>query len=256
MTLFCVISFPVKVMVFGHSIWLHTIMESLGVFIGMRLYFYNKRKLNSITPFLTSLYVLIGATAGALIGTKLIGNLEDPQQLFHQPFSFIRFWTNNTIVGGLMFGLIGVEFAKKLIKHNESTGDPMVLPLIIAIAIGRIGCFFTGVYEGTYGLPTTSILGMYLGDAYLRHPVALYEIAFLIVLTIFLKWFKKRYSYNAGVLFQLFMLSYFTFRFLLDFIKPRVYLIANLGTIQICCLLVMGYYLWKLKKEMPFISKN
>lgn len=48
--------------------------------------------------------------------------------------------------------------------------------------IGRIGCFLTGIYEETYGIPTDSVFGMHLGDQYLRHPVALYEIGFLIAL--------------------------------------------------------------------------
>jgi hypothetical protein len=46
---------------------------------------------------------LIGATAGALFGSKLIGNLENPYTIFEN-FSFQKFWSSNTIVGGLAFG--------------------------------------------------------------------------------------------------------------------------------------------------------
>jgi len=125
----------------------------------------------------------------------------------------------------------------------------MVFPLITAIAIGRIGCFYTGVFEQTYGLPTSSPLGMYLGDAYKRHPVALYEIAFLLLLFVGLQLFKRRYNYRNGVLFQLFMLSYFSFRFLLDFIKPRAIILLELSTIQITCIVVIIYYIYLLKNE-------
>jgi len=238
--------FPVTFHIFGKTVLAHPVFETLGIFLGMRFYFYLKRKSTEKLSFNTSAAVLIGATAGALLGSKLIGNLENPYVLFEN-FSFKRFWTNNTIVGGLAFGLIGVEWAKKIVGHKESTGDLIVYPLILAIIIGRIGCFLTGIHEETYGLPTDSMFGMHLGDEYLRHPVALYEIGFLILLWISLKIVEKKKKYPSGFIFQVFMLSYFTFRFFLDFIKPRIEIVGNLGTIQLVCLSVIIYYIYKIK---------
>lgn len=245
--------FPVTFHIFGKTILAHPVFETLGIFIGMRFYFYLKRKSKEKVSFNISAAVLIGATAGALLGSKLIGNLENPHKLFEH-FDFKTFWTNNTIVGGLAFGLIGVELAKKVVGHKESTGDLIVFPLMLAMIIGRIGCFLTGVHEETYGLPTDSIFGMHLGDSYLRHPVALYEIAFLVVLWIVLKIIQNRGKYPSGFVFQLFMLSYFTFRLLLDFIKPRLELIGNLGTIQLVCIGVIIYYIYKIRKTKTVIS--
>ncbi|RKE78518.1 prolipoprotein diacylglyceryl transferase family protein [Chryseobacterium sp. AG363] len=238
--------FPVTFHIFGKTILAHPLFEAAGMFLGMRYYFYLKRKSKEKLSFNTSAAVLIGATAGALIGSKLIGNLENPYALFEN-FSFRKVWSNNTIVGGLAFGLLGVELAKKIVHHKESTGDLIVFPLILAMIIGRIGCFLTGVYEETYGIPTDSVFGMHLGDQYLRHPVALYEIAFLILLWIGLKYIQSRKKYASGFIFQLFMLSYFTFRFLLDFIKPRIEIIGNIGTIQMVCICVIIYYIYKIK---------
>ncbi|MGN7865624.1 prolipoprotein diacylglyceryl transferase [Chryseobacterium sp. 22458] len=238
--------FPVTFHIFGKTILAHPIFEAVGMFIGMRYYFYLKRKSKEKLSFNTSAAVLIGATAGALLGSKLIGNLENPYMMF-EDFSFQKFWSSNTIVGGLAFGLLGVEFAKKIVHHKESTGDLIVFPLMLAIIIGRIGCFLTGIYEETYGLPTDSVFGMHLGDQYLRHPVALYEIGFLIVLWGCLKYIQYRKKYHSGFLFQVFMLSYFTFRFLLDFIKPRVEIAGNLGTIQIVCICIIIYYIYTIK---------
>jgi prolipoprotein diacylglyceryltransferase len=238
--------FPVTFNIFGKTILAHPLFEAAGIFIGMRYYFYLKRKSAEKMSFNTSAAVLIGATAGALIGSKLIGNLENPYTLIEN-FSFKRFWTNNTIVGGLAFGLIGVEWAKKIVGHKESTGDMIVFPLILAMIIGRIGCFLTGIHEETYGIPTDSFFGMHLGDQYLRHPVALYEIAFLIVLWIVLKIIKNKNKFPSGFIFQLFMICYFSFRFMLDFIKPKVEIIAGLGTIQLVCVAVIFYYFFKLR---------
>ncbi|WP_312346299.1 prolipoprotein diacylglyceryl transferase [Chryseobacterium binzhouense] len=245
--IFDFMDFPVTFQIFGHTILAHPVLETIGIFIGMRYYFYLKRKSKEKLSFNISAAVLIGATAGALLGSKLIGNLENPYVFFND-FDFKRFWTNNTIVGGLAFGLIGVEWAKKIVGHKESTGDLIVFPLILAMIIGRIGCFLTGIHEETYGIPTDFIFGMHLGDEYLRHPVALYEITFLIVLWIILKTIQDKKIYPSGFVFQIFMLSYFSFRFMLDFIKPKIEIIGNLGTIQITCLCIIFYYFLKLRK--------
>ena len=240
------IDFPVTISLFGKAILLHPVLETLGIFISMRYYGFLKSRSKEKLSLIISLSILIGATAGALIGSKLIGNLEKPSVLFYEPFNFKRFWTNNTIVGGLAFGLIGVELAKKIVGHKESTGDLIVFPLLLAMIIGRIGCFFTGIYEETYGLPTDSIFGMHLGDQYLRHPVALYEIVFLILLWILLVILKKKKRFPSGFIFQIFMLSYFSFRFFLDFIKPREVIIWNCSTIQLVCIAVIFYHIYKI----------
>lgn len=243
------LNFPVTVDWFGNSIYLHTILETVGIFLGMRYYYFLKRKSKIKSSLTVSLAVLLGATAGGLIGSKLIGNLEDPMPFLQGQIPFDVFWHSNTIVGGLAVGLIGVEIAKKLVHHSSSTGDLMVFPLILALVIGRIGCFSMGIYEETYGIITESIFGMELGDAVLRHPVALYEIVFLLVLAVILNSIRHKSYYYSGLLFQLFMLSYFSFRFLLDFIKPRVELIFGLGTIQIVCILVILYYIYVIRKH-------
>lgn len=245
--------FPVTFQIFGKTILAHPVFETLGVFLAMRYYFYLKRKSPEKLSFNISAAILIGATAGALIGSKLIGNLENPHVLFEN-FNLKRFWTNNTIVGGLAFGLMGVELAKKMVSHKESTGDLIVFPLILAMIIGRIGCFLTGIHEETYGIPTDSIFGMHLGDEYLRHPVALYEIAFLLFIWFELKMIARKNKYSSGFLFQLFMLSYFTFRFLLDFIKPKIEIIGNLGTIQLVCLCVIIYYIYNIKSSTILLN--
>ena len=245
------IDFPVTVELFGHSVLIHPILETVGIFIAMRYYaFLRKRNKSSLTT-IQSFSIIIGALIGALLGSKIIGTLENPQALLDAKNQFLFFWTSNTIVGGLTFGLIGVEIAKKIIGHKESTGDLIVFPLILAMIIGRIGCFLTGVYEQTYGIETTSIFGMNLGDGLLRHPVALYEIVYLILLWIVLKIIQKKYIYPSGYLFQIFMLAYFLFRFCLDFIKPIHPLFLGLSSIQLTCVCVIIYYIFKLLQTQP-----
>ncbi|HEY9258193.1 prolipoprotein diacylglyceryl transferase family protein, partial [Chitinophaga sp.] len=140
-------------------------------------------------------------------------------------------------------GLAGVELIKKAIGERESTGDLFVYPLILAMIIGRIGCFSMGIYEETYGLPTSLPSGMNLGDGLLRHPVSLYEIIFLAALWALLAFISQRWPLVNGGRFKLFMIAYLLFRFLLDFIKPGYRFAFGLGSIQLACLAGLCYYL-------------
>ena len=245
------IDFPISIDIFGHSVLIHPILESVGIFIAMRYYAFLRKRNKSSLSTIQSFGIIIGALIGALLGSKIVGTLENPQALLEAKNQFLFFWTSNTIVGGLTLGLIGVELTKKIIKHKESTGDLIVFPLILAMIIGRIGCFLTGVYEQTYGIETTSIFGMNLGDGLMRHPVALYEIVYLLLLWIVLKIIQKKYIYPSGYLFQIFMLAYFLFRFCLDFIKPIHPLFLGLSSIQLTCVCVIIYYIFKLLQTKP-----
>ncbi|WP_282630821.1 prolipoprotein diacylglyceryl transferase [Empedobacter sedimenti] len=248
------IDFPVTVELFGHSVLIHPILETIGIFIAMRYYAFLRKRNKSSLSTIQSFSIIIGALIGALLGSKIVGTLENPQALLDAKNQFLFFWTSNTIVGGLTFGLIGVEIAKKIIGHKESTGDLIVFPLILAMIIGRIGCFLTGVYEQTFGVETTSIFGMDLGDGLLRHPVALYEIVYLIILWIILKIVQKKYIYPSGYLFQIFMMAYFLFRFCLDFIKPIHPIFLGLSSIQLTCACVIIYYIFKLSQTKPCLK--
>lgn len=202
--------------------------------------FLRKRNTDVITSN-NRLSIILGAALGALVGSRLVGFLENP---------LIEFTLNNaitllntkTIMGGLFGGLLGVELAKKIINESQSSGDLFVFPIILGIFIGRIGCFLSGINEFTYGKVTTSAFGMDLGDGLLRHPTSLYELFFLIFLFIALKTVNNRLQLKNGDLFKIFMLSYFGFRFCIEFLKPNVFYTFGLSSIQILCVICWLYY--------------
>jgi phosphatidylglycerol:prolipoprotein diacylglycerol transferase len=53
-----------------------------------------------------------------------------------------------TVLGGLLGGWIAVEFGKRGLGLHQPTGDGFALPLAVALACGRLGCFFTGCCAG------------------------------------------------------------------------------------------------------------
>lgn len=225
-------------------------METLGIFIGARYYWFLRKKQPQTykTDTLTNLSVISGALIGAVIGLHLLGSLENLPLWLSQPHKIKYLLLNKTLVGGLLGGLIGVETAKQIVNEKRSTGDLFVFPLLIGMIIGRIGCLSAGVYEETYGIPSHLPWAMNLGDNIPRHPVNLYEIIFLLLLFIGLKTYQQKHpNLKSGLLFKYFMIAYLSFRFLLDFIKPGWKYFLHLSIIQTACILGIAYYIFIMK---------
>lgn len=225
----------------GWSINVHLILEYLAFFTAYRYYVYLKKRTPDVISSSNRLSIILGAAVGAFVGSRVVGILENPTiDVSNIPWMLL--YNTKTIMGGLFGGLLGVEVTKKIIGEKNSSGDLFTLPIIAGIFIGRIGCFLSGINEFTYGTTTSFFMGMDLGDDALRHPIALYELMFLVVLFFVL---KKRYYGDrlpSGMLFKIFMLSYFGFRFMIEFIKPNVFFMLGLSTIQWLCIICFVYY--------------
>ena len=231
---------PFEPVVLGYKINIHLILEYLAFFIAFRYYIHLRKGTKDTISNLNRLSIILGAAVGALLGSRIVAILENPIFTFDVTV-LMKLLNSKTIMGGLFGGLLGVEIAKKIIGEKQSSGDLFVFPIIVGIFIGRIGCFLSGINEFTYGKETHFFLGMNLGDDLKRHPIALYELVFLILLFLIL-WKIKQKDLKNGLLFQYFMISYFGFRFFIEFLKPNVFFILGLSSIQILCVICLLYY--------------
>lgn len=239
----------------------HLIFETLAFVLGYRYFLHLRAKQADPITDHRRTWIFIGAALGALAGSRILGLLEEPQVLFSGKEPWYRLLQYKTMVGGLLGGLAGVELTKRRLGEKRSSGDLFTYPLIIGIIIGRIGCFLNGTHEPTFGLPTTAWTGMDLGDGLLRHPVTLYEIAFLGLLWVGLQWLERRYQLQEGLRFKLFMIAYLGFRFAIEFLKPRHPVAAGLSAIQFACMAAWLYYgntlaALLLNRNALFVPKN
>ncbi len=232
---------PFEPSILGVNINIHLILEYLAFFISYKYYSTLRKQQKDPISSNNRLSIMIGAGIGALIGSRLVGVIENPYNILELK-NFIALYNTKTIMGGLFGGLIGVELTKKIIHEKESSGDLFTFPIIIGIIIGRIGCFLSGTKEFTYGKQTSFFTGLDLGDGIMRHPTSLYEIVFLISLFFFLKKITLHTKKEKGLLFKSFMLLYFGFRFFIEFIKPNTFFMFGLSTIQWLCVICILYY--------------
>ncbi len=232
--------FPINFHLGGIEIPSHLIFYLLAFFLGFKYYIYLRNKKGDFIVEDQRWVLIIGAMIGALFGSKLLAALESPE-LFFDPPSFLFYLQGQTIVGGLLGGVIGVELAKKIVGEKRSTGDLFTFPLIFGIIIGRIGCFLTGVSDRTIGVASSLPWAFDQGDGIARHPTSLYEIIFLVCLFFILKKLEQKNLKN-GMIFKIFIFSYVLFRFIIEFIKPIVPILLGLSAIQITCLIGIFYF--------------
>lgn len=236
--------FPFTIHIGSLQLPLHSLFEMLAYFLGFRYYQYLRQRQGDVFDTHTRMVLLAAAIFGALAGSRIIGILERPGEWQEVSNIWIYFFSNKTILGGLLGGLAGVELVKWKLHEQRSSGDLLVYPLLLGMIIGRIGCFTMGVYEPAYGLPTNSLLGMNLGDGISRHPVALYEVCFLLLLWAALQQTRTRLPLAPGALYKLFMIAYLFFRLLVEYCKPHyAYPYTGLSAIQLTAITGLVYYL-------------
>lgn len=221
--------------------WVHSAFAYAGMALGAAMWraaVRRQRTGGALAP--GNFAVLVGLLLGAALGNKLVFLVERPDVASAIWQARTLVWPGQSIVGGLLGGLIGVEIAKQLTGQTRSTGDAMVWPIAVGLAIGRIGCLLAGLHDDTYGLPTTQPWGMDFGDGVARHPTQLYEIAVVLALG----WVLQRARFaTPGLAFKLFLSAYLLWRFTVEFLKPvPVAYPLGLSGIQWTCLVALAVY--------------
>ncbi|HEX4536449.1 MAG TPA: prolipoprotein diacylglyceryl transferase family protein [Candidatus Acidoferrum sp.] len=235
------LGFPVYFRLGSLQLHPHVVFETLAYAGAFRLYLYERRRRGDVLDDTNRWWVIAAAAIGAVAGSRMLYWLEDPSLALHEWNNLAFLTGGKTIVGALIGGLFAVEWTKKRLSIAPRTGDLFAMPLCTGIAIGRIGCFLTGTDDHTVGAVTTLFWGVNFGDGVFRHPSQLYESAFALLLLIFL-WVRSKRPHPQGDIFKIFMVAYFSFRLVGDFLKPDVRIITGLSSIQWACLLMLFYY--------------
>ncbi len=227
-------TFPVYISLGPWQVHPHGLFDFLAYVVGGQVYWLLRRQGKvQRHPFEKMMWVIVGMAGGAMVGAKVLAWAEMWPTFWAHHAEPAVWLGGKTIAGGLMGGWIGVEIAKRFVGLRESTGDSVVFAVIVGIAIGRLGCFFTGLSDNTYGIASSLPWAVNFGDGVPRHPTQLYESAFLLALGAGL-WMMRRHQLPNGTVFRLFMASYLLFRFAIEFIKPREFRAAcGLSPIQI-----------------------
>ncbi len=181
----------------------------------------------------------IGGLVGAMTGAKLPFLFSDWDQFLS---GAAWFTDGKTILTGLVGGYLGVEAAKWACEIRTKTGDSFLIPVAVAIAIGRIGCFFGGC---CYGTPTELPWGIVFSqvDAIARHPTQLYETLFHLSAAA-IGWWAQERNLFSGHRIKIYIACYAGYRFLSETIRPEAKIFCGCTAYQMASLLIAGLMIW------------
>jgi prolipoprotein diacylglyceryltransferase len=182
----------------------------------------------------------IALAVGAVIGAWAFGTANTAAGGHFAP--------SHSVAGALAGGIAAVELWKWRAGVRQSTGGAFVLPLAVGIAVGRLGCFFAGTVDFTYGTPSTLPWAVDLGDGVARHPVQLYESAAMGLFALMLmRAMLSGRQWTREHAFHAFAIVYAVQRFVWEFFKPYPALVGPLNLFHLLMLGMIAYGLiwWK-----------
>lgn len=226
----------------------------VGLTILVALKLFKKNNISIDLVFSLTSYLIIAGLVGARLGYILFYN---PLFYLNNPKEIIFINHGGLSSHGMTLGIIIMLFLLfKLKKINKKTIDLLIIPIPIVAAFIRLGNFFNSELVGrSTNLSWAVRFPNYEANPILRHPVQIYELITALAIFLILYFLYKnlvfdknldssgikKYSNKLPVLSitALFILLYFSSRFVLEFFKE--YQIFNSG-------LTMGQYL-----SIPFI---
>ncbi len=230
----------------------HLLLESLAYFAAARWYW--RAQAVGVQPSARDRFVLLAcAVFGAAFGSKGLHVLEHLPAL--QRRGDLSLWLGGkSVLGGFLGGTLAVEIGKRAIGWRRATGDAWVTPIVIGLVIGRLGCQLSGLWDQTYGNPTSLPWGWDYGDGISRHPVAAYEILGVLLLFVAI---RDRWQNQAGARYAALLFGYCALRLGLEWLKPPfgpvaagtlpVALYGGLSAIQWAAILGLAWFgaLWR-----------
>ena len=182
----------------------------------------------------------VALALGALMGAWLFGSANSLRALVAAP--------SHSIGGALAGGIIAVELWKWRKGVTQSTGGAFALPLATGIAIGRLGCFFSGLPDYTYGSPSGAAWAVDIGDGVARHPVQLYEaLAMALFAAVLVRARQAGAAWSTNHAFHALIIFYAAQRFAWEFLKPYPPLVGGLNVFHMLMagLVIYGVVWWR-----------
>lgn len=202
-------------------------------------------------------YLLIGA----IIGAKLLFIIVSMDTIIKYNLSFLEILKGGFVFyGGLLGGFLGIIIYGKQFKvpiKNYVDLCATVLPL--GHAIGRIGCYISGCcygvkYDGIFSHIYYESANVFTPIGIRLFPVQLLESALLFMLFVPLLILNIK-NVKAGVISQIYLVSYSIIRFVVEFYRGDVERgsVLGLSTSQwISLIIILFVIIYNGKKLMKF----
>lgn len=147
-----------------------------------------------------------------------------------------------SIEGAVAGAIVAIEIYKRIAGIKLRTGARFALPFAVGVAVGRIGCFLSGLDDFTHGTPTTLPWAHDFGDGVPRHPVQLYEsLAMAAFASVYLWRVLRRDRFVIAQGFYLAVGFYGAQRLVWEFLKPYGTLVGPFTLFHLLSAAVLVY---------------
>ncbi len=167
-----------------------------------------------------TVYVAVGTIIGARLGHCLF---YEPDYYLANPVEILKVWHGGLASHGAAIGILLALwlFVRKEKKPFIWAIDRVVIVVALAGALIRLGNLMN---SEIYGVETTLPWGFVFlrnGENAPKHPTQIYEaLAYLLTFVILLRvYWKNMGKQKPGLLFGLFLVLVFGFRFLVEYVK-------------------------------------
>jgi len=217
------------------------IMIGLGVLV-LVLWTLWQAKKDKFLPFEAVVTLAIVGVPSGVIFARLLHVIDRWEFYSHNPGQIIG-GEGLTIYGAILGAVLGTWIYSKFRPFNYGYGADLVAPgIILAQAIGRVGCTINGCCYGTatslpWSISYTHPSSMGFGVSGV-HPTQVYEIIFLLLLFGIIMLLKGRLKPD-GSLFLVYIGGYSLWRIGIDFIRDGTPFLLGLHQAQVIGILVV-----------------
>ncbi|MGE3312415.1 MAG: prolipoprotein diacylglyceryl transferase [Limisphaerales bacterium] len=194
--------------------------------------------------------LFLAGLLGAFLGAKIVYLLAEGWRDWPMPDRWTRWSTGKTILGGLIFGYVGVELAKKALGYTEATGDRFAEVVPVGLFLGRLGCLSHGCCPGQ-ACPASAWYARVDADGVARWPavpaeLAFHALAFAAVLGL------RVTQRLRGQRFHAYLIAYGVFRFYSEFHRDTARVMGPLSGYHLAAvvLVALGCVRWIQRARM------
>ena len=176
-------------------------------------------------------YIVLSTLIGARLGHVIFYDWEYYQSHLLEIFLPIEKTTDGyTFTGfrglashGAAIGILtGIIIYQKIYKEKTLLWilDRLIIPTTLGAGFVRIGNFFNSEIVGKYTGNNFGVIFVNRGETLPRHPAQLYEsICYFVLFFILTQIYKSEFKNREGFLLGFFMVTLFSIRFLIEFVK-------------------------------------
>jgi prolipoprotein diacylglyceryl transferase len=203
--------------------------------------------------------MILGTVLGARIGHCFFYN---PSYYLRHPEEILQIWKGGLASHGAAIGIMTALYFY-IRKRKDMTFLWIIDRIVITVALSgffiRMGNLFN---SEIIGKPTNSSWGFIFTSVDLvpRHPAQLYEsiVNLFIFIFLFAFYFRSNGKFKQGLLFGLFLVLIFSFRFFVEFFKENqssfeAGMFLNMGQLLSIPLIILGIYLLFRKEKKVII---